>query len=206
MLEFVAKVALISATGALTPGPLSAVAAASGVEGKWKSGFLVSLGHMAVELPLIVLISLGVLSFLTSEIFIKTSSFLGGIMLILFSYLTLKSAFSDFETQKTRKSSPFFAGVLLTLFNPFFMVWWATIGMALIGEAIMLFGYTGVLLLFFSHIWLDFGWLSFLAEMTSFSRRAILVYRTVLILLAIFVAVFGVEFLYFAIYGKHLIF
>nr|MDO8134030.1 LysE family transporter [Candidatus Njordarchaeum guaymaensis] len=60
LLGFLAKVVVISLSGALAPGPLTASTATLGAKRGWKAGFSVSVGHMLVELPLVVAVSLGV--------------------------------------------------------------------------------------------------------------------------------------------------
>ncbi|MET1124854.1 MAG: LysE family transporter [Archaeoglobaceae archaeon] len=203
-LTFALKVATISASGAMSPGPLTAVAAASGVRRRWKGGFMVSVGHTIVELPLVLLLAAGVLSFVQSESFVKFMSFAGGAMLLFFAYLTAKSAFGDVEARDSQRS-PLLAGVALTLLNPFFIAWWATIGAALVAEAVMLAGYAGIAVLYISHVWLDFAWLTFVASVASFSAGMVKVYRTVLLALAILVAIFGADFIYYSLNMRHLI-
>lgn len=88
---FIIKVILISTSGALAPGPLTAATAASGLKHKWRGGFWISVGHVIVELPLVLLIAFGVAAVLTRDDVTAFLSFLGGLMLIFFSYLTAKS-------------------------------------------------------------------------------------------------------------------
>ncbi|MCS7122070.1 MAG: LysE family translocator [Archaeoglobaceae archaeon] len=202
MLQFAVKVTLISASGALTPGPLTAASAAVGARKGWIGGFFVSLGHLAVELPLVILIAFGILSFLNEDL-IKILSIVGGSTLLTFAYLTAKSAVRFERTEINR--SPLILGIVLTAFNPFFLIWWATIGAALVSEAILLSGFFGLSIFYISHVWLDFFWLSFVAGVSSFSSRILLVYRIFLIFLAAFITIFGLDFLLYGFYGKRLL-
>lgn len=199
MLQFTMKVALISASGALTPGPLTAAAAAIGARRGWLGGLLVSLGHMIVELPLVILIAFGLFSFL-NEGLVKFLSVLGGTTLLIFAYLTARSS-AKFEKKETDRS-PILIGVIFTALNPFFLVWWATVGAALVAESIVLYSNSGIVIFYTSHVWLDFLWLTFVAGISSFSSRILTIYRAFLMFLAILVALFGIDFLLYGLFGK----
>lgn len=64
--------------------------------------------------------------------------------------------------------SAFAAGILTSIFNPFFLLWWATIGMMLIMRFVD-FGTTGLIVFIIFHWLCDLVWLSFVS---------VLVYRT----------------------------
>ncbi|WP_290597736.1 MULTISPECIES: LysE family transporter [unclassified Archaeoglobus] len=207
MLSFILKVVLISTSGALAPGPLTAATAASGAKHRWKGGFWISVGHTAVELPLVILIAFGVATVLTRQDIAAILSFLGGAMLLFFSYLTAKSAFEVKSLGGNgRSTSPFLTGLGLTAFNPFFIAWWAGIGASLIREALSIWGFAGLAILYTSHVWLDFVWLILLAHVTSLSSFSLRIYKSLLLILALLVALFGVDFIYFSITASHLLF
>ncbi|MEM0329923.1 MAG: LysE family transporter [Archaeoglobaceae archaeon] len=205
MFDFILKVILISSSGALAPGPLSAATAAIGVREGWKGGFMVSSGHFFVELPLVIIIAFFI-SF-SGEILeiIKPLALIGGLFLLFFGILTLKSAFEIGEiSMKESRFSPFITGIALTALNPFFIAWWAGVGSALISEAILNFGSLGIAVLFASHIWIDFAFLSFLAYVTSFKGITLGAYRVLLIFLGVLVLFFGLDYISFAITELHL--
>ena len=55
--------------------------------------------------------------------------------------------------------------------NPFFLVWWFTVGLKLISDSIYLFGIiAGILFIFSFHIWMDYAWLGVTAYMISKGR------------------------------------
>ncbi len=205
MLEFLAKVVLISSTGALTPGPLTAATAAIGVKRGWKGGFLVSTGHMAFEFPLVVAIGLGVATLFTSEIFVRVVSFIGGVFMLLFAYLTFRDAIkAKTTTISNPTSSPVLVGIGLSALNPFFIAWWIGVGTPLILEALRYWGLVGIPLFYVAHVWLDFAWLSIVAHVTSLTGVKLKLYKLVLLIVAVFVLLFGVDFLYYAIFKSHL--
>ncbi|MBC7114296.1 MAG: hypothetical protein PWR13_762 [Archaeoglobi archaeon] len=203
---FVLKVALISSSGALAPGPLTAAAAASGVREGWRGGFWISVGHLVVELPLVLLIGFGVASVLTRAEVARTLAFIGGIFLLFFSYLTARDALKVKSIEASKLSaSPFFIGVALSALNPFFIAWWAGVGSSLVMEAVTMWGFAGIGILYASHIWLDFFWLTGLARVTSLSGFSMRIYRALLFFLALLVAVFAVDFLHYAVFCTHLL-
>ena len=89
------------------------------------------------------------------------------------------------------------AGIFLSALNPFFLIWWLTIGIILIRESIELWGLLGIVILFVFHIWMDYVWLYivafFASKTTSFlSNRN---YKILIISLTIALIYFGIEFL-----------
>ncbi len=203
-LAFLIKVAVISSSGALAPGPLTAATAAVGVKKGWKGGFMVSLGHMAVELPLVIIIGLGV-AILTREVS-TVLSFIGGAFLLFFSYLTAKDAIRVNSLSASGSSaSPLLVGISLSALNPFFIAWWAGIGSPLIMEAVGYWGLAGIGVLYAAHVWLDFAWLTSLARITSLSGFSLRFYKILLFALAILVAIFGVDFIFYAFTQSHLL-
>ena len=60
LLEFSVLVIVISASGVMAPGPLFAANIAHGLRGGVKSGIKMAIGHTIVELPLVILLGIGV--------------------------------------------------------------------------------------------------------------------------------------------------
>lgn len=198
-ISWILEVQTITASGALSPGPLTVATASSGVKAGWKSGFLAAVGHMVVEFPLVLLITFGALSILSREIK-SLLSFLGGIMLLFFAFLQFRSLRNvKLKPTSTTKSS-FFTGSLLTAFNPYFIIWWLTVGTKLIIDSVSLFSLQGVFFMYLLHVWMDFAWLTFVAYMFykgSKINESIL--KIVLLLLGCLMVYFGIKFMYDAV-------
>ncbi|MHC1629055.1 MAG: LysE family transporter [Candidatus Nezhaarchaeales archaeon] len=198
-LSFLTEVVVISASGALAPGPLTAVAATVGAKRGWKSGFLIALGHMIVELPLVMLIGIGVLTALKSALASSLLALAGGLFLLFFGSLTLKDALKfrwSIETSKSRfHENPILVGILLSILNPFFIVWWLGIGSPLIYKAIGLWGLQGIMIMYASHVWLDFAWLPLITYSASLGRFNVKILRILLFALALAVLYFGFSFI-----------
>jgi len=198
-LGFLAEVVVISASGALAPGPLTAVAATIGAKRGWKSGLLIALGHMIVELPLVVLIGIGLMTALRAPLASGILALAGGLFLTFFGLLTLRDSLKFRWTMKAEKwgfyEDPILVGVALSILNPFFIVWWIGIGSPLIYEAISLWGLQGIAIMYVSHVWLDFAWLPLVTYSASLGRLNAKILRALLLALAIAVLYFGASFI-----------
>jgi len=153
---FLASVVVISLSGVIVPGPLLAVTIAKGPEGP-HAGFWTGLGHGIVEMPLVALIALGFGTFFSSRPFTVAVGVLGGAMLV---YLGAGIVRARGELTAGAVSLPYRAvpsGALATLMNPYFFIWWATIGAALVVQAAA-WGLTGLLLFGLVHWSCDIGW------------------------------------------------
>jgi threonine/homoserine/homoserine lactone efflux protein len=87
-------------------------------------------------------------------------------------------------------------GVIFTSLNPFFVLWWFTVGSALISQALLLGALEGVVLMCASHIWMDYAWLGGTAAVAG--RGKLLLgrwFRALLIIFGIAMASFGITFI-----------
>jgi len=158
---FLLSVVVISLSGVLMPGPVTTITVAKGSE-KLSAGSLVALGHGVVEFPLIGLIYLGVGIFFEQPALKIGIGILGGAMLLWMAVDMLRN-FRRAELKKSeRELNPFLGGILLSGGNPYFLVWWATVGAKLVLKS-MEFGTLGVVLLAIVHWSCDLGWLQFLS-------------------------------------------
>ena len=85
-------------------------------------------------------------------------------------------------------------GILFTAMNPFFIFWWLTVGLKLISDSIYLFGIIeGIIILFLSHIWMDYAWMATTAYLISKGRTIIRkrLYRFLLFSISFLLAFYG---------------
>lgn len=170
---FAVAVILISASGVMSPGPLFAANLIHGVRGGLSAGIKIAYGHTVVELPLIILIGVGVISLETFPQFKIIIAILGALGLFAFAGIQIKSVITKKETIAKAKQSPFLTGIFLSALNPFFLIWWFTIGFKLISDAIVLWSFAGIFILFIFHIWMDFAWLGMIAAVAKKGSRFI---------------------------------
>ena len=155
-LLFLLEVLVISLSGVMAPGPISAVAVGKGSESP-HAGALVAIGHGIVEIPLMVAVFYGV-GQLLSLVYVKVGiALVGGAFLVFMGVSMLRSARRGDTSMGQSGRSPLVAGILLSLGNPYLFVWWATVGAALIARSFD-FGIGGFAALALSHWTCDLVW------------------------------------------------
>jgi len=210
-LDYIVKVVVITSSGTLSPGPMTASTIAIGSNDGWKNGFKISIGHMIVEFPLVLLIALGITTLLTIRIVEKVISFTGGTILILLGILMFKDTFrkkvDDTNSSSNATQSPIMIGILLSLLNPYFLVWWILVGGSLIIEAVALAGLMGVGLMFIAHIWMDYAWLMLIAELSRRGKQILKTkgYKVLLAGISLALIFFGLDFISLSIFGSGLL-
>ena len=197
LLEFSVLVIVISASGVMAPGPLFAANIAHGLKDGAKSGIKIAIGHTIVELPLVILLGIGVFSLELFPEFRTVISILGAITLFVFAAIQIKTIFRNKETTTNLKQGPLVSGILLSALNPFFIIWWLTIGFKLISDAMLIWAFSGILVLFALHIWMDFVWLGVISYLASKSTKILSNknYKIIMIGLSIILVYFGITFL-----------
>jgi threonine/homoserine/homoserine lactone efflux protein len=196
--EFAILVIIVSVSGVMAPGPLFAANVSYGLKGGAKTGIKMAIGHTIVELPLVILLGIGVFSLEIFPEFRTIISILGAITLFVFATLQIKTALRKEKTKISNpKQGPLVAGILLSALNPFFIIWWLAIGFKLISDAMILWSFGGILIMFVLHIWMDFVWLgavSFFASKSSgiLSNRN---YKVLMLGISGMLVYFGITFL-----------
>ena len=198
LLGFAATVIIISSSGVMSPGPLFAANIFYGLKEGAKGGLKMSFGHTVVELPLIILLGIGIISLESVPQFRIIIAIVGALGLFGFAGLQLKSVFGhDTNHQIKTKYGPFLSGILFSALNPFFIIWWFTVGFKLISDSIVLWSLWGLLILFALHIWMDFAWLASTSYLSSKSSKFLSQrnYRFLFIAISGFMIYFGITFL-----------
>jgi len=153
----------LALSGALMPGPLLTVTIAESARRGFHTGPVLITGHAILELVLVLAIIKGLGIYLESPLIIGIIAVFGGTVLVWMGVHMIRTAGNLFlETEKTGASlqkmpHPFFVGILASISNPYWTIWWATIGLAYLMAA-MKFGIIGVMVFFFGHISADFAW------------------------------------------------
>ncbi len=196
--------ATISLSGVMMPGPVFAVTVARGRSSPW-AGSLVALGHGAIEFPLMALVAWGLASFFQERLVQIAIGLVGGAMLVWMGYGLLRSRpeqEGNPETLGVRQATPFLAGLTTTAANPYFFLWWATVGAMLLARGLT-FGLWGLLAVAVTHWTCDLAWDSLVSLLTFHSRRlwTPLVHRLVFGACGLLLIGFGIYFAVGAILG-----
>jgi threonine/homoserine/homoserine lactone efflux protein len=163
LLLFLSNVFVISLSGALAPGPVTAAAIGMGSSNRW-AGLFMALGHGIVEFPLMLLLLLGVGRLLKRPVMSILIGFAGGGFLVFLAVQMVEGlGGSGSGPAHATGSSPLAAGIFLSAGNPYFLVWWATVGLTLITTARNTFGLWAFGLMALVHWSCDLVWLTVLS-------------------------------------------
>jgi len=197
---FLLKTIGISLSGVMAPGAVTAAAVAQGSRRRW-AGVLMAIGHGIIEIPLIFLIMLGLGVLFQAEVFKIGVGLLGGAFLVWMGIGMLRTVGKvDAPHGLMGAAGPLMTGLILSISNPYFLLWWATVGLNLTLEARDL-GWIAFLLFASVHWLCDLAWLTILS-LGSFHGTNIFGprnQRIVLQVCGIALAAFGVHFIYRAI-------
>jgi threonine/homoserine/homoserine lactone efflux protein len=199
LLSFLAEAVLISLSGVMSPGPITAVAVWRGSESPY-AGALVALGHGLVEFPLIALVAWG-FGALVETPWVRTGiALVGGLVLLVLGLGMLRNRKGANTDKEPQRRMPLVAGLLLSIGNPFFLIWWVTVGAALIGRS-MQFGAWGPAVLGVAHWSVDLTWCTFLSALSYRGRRTFgpRFQEAALVLCGAFLVLFGGKYIFEAV-------
>jgi threonine/homoserine/homoserine lactone efflux protein len=212
-IEFSLQIILVSTSGVLSPGPLFFINILYGSKYGSFVGLKIASGHAIVEFPLIIALSYGLYSFSytlhLSDVIFKVIGLIGGIFLLFFAILQIISILKNKSTNsqvitnpKFNMKNPILAGFIFTIINPFFLVWWLTIGSKLISDSVINFGILeGISIIFLSHIWMDYFWLWFTSFMINRGKSIIKekVYRIFVFAISVILGIYGFYLLFISL-------
>lgn len=158
---FLVQAILISLSGVMAPGPLTVVVVGKGAHSP-RAGAMIAVGHGVVEFPLMALIVVGLAPVLRNETVSAAIGLAGGVVLLWMGYGLVRSLRRAQDRVHERAASPLMAGVLMSAGNPYFIVWWATVGATLVFRA-WEFGLWQLVVFAVVHWSLDLIWYFFLS-------------------------------------------
>ena len=161
MLPILLSIIVISFSGVMMPGPMFAVTLAKSYKSPW-AGTQIAMGHAVIEVPLILLIYFGFAQFFQNSVVQLVLSVLGGGMIIWLGISMFRTRTEVVKGGKDLPYSAFTAGIITSGLNPFFLLWWATIGSMLIMKFLD-FGIMGLTIFIVAHWLCDLIWLSFVS-------------------------------------------
>jgi len=170
---------VIGFSGAVMPGPLLVVGIAETPRSGWKTGPIISVGHAIAEIFVVVLLALGASLLATMPIVAQSIAIVGGLALIIMAVMMIRDTLGNrlnYSVDDTdRKSSSHLAGkgITATLSNPYWFIWWATVGLALLMQS-QQYGIWGPIAFYFGHILSDFFWYT-LVTIIIWKGRSILI-------------------------------
>lgn len=195
---FLATVFVVSLSGAMAPGPVTATTITLGARKKYAGTFM-AIGHGIIEVPLFLLVVFGLGNFLNTPPARIAIGLSGGLVLLWMGRGMFKDArkASLQACDNVKSKSPVLAGIILSASNPYFLIWWVTVGMRLATDPRAQHWF--VLTLFIIVHWLvDLIWFQTLS-FASYKGAEIMTekhFRTVLSICAFALIAFGIYFIF----------
>jgi len=206
ILDFIATVILVTASGALAPGPLFFANLSIGTRRGAKSGAIFSIAHTLVEFSLVMLLTVLLLILqlliVASELVKIVIGIAGGVVLIAFGILQIYSSLRPRSKSvqgagETNSQRLLLIGLAFTGLNPFFIIWWLTAGAQLIIISWEFASLAGVFLMYICHVWMDYVWLTVTAHLAKMGTDVVELkwYKLIMILFSGVLIYFGITFL-----------
>jgi threonine/homoserine/homoserine lactone efflux protein len=173
LLETITLGFMVGLSGVTFPGPVLVYIVQQSLANGWKSGFLAIIAHALVGVGMLVLIiTTGITTLVGSPAFTVYIGLVGGVSLIVLgvvmSWHSLHHGQPDLSGDRPQHDRhPFLGGIVVSVSNPQFFLWWAVIGLPGVMVAIDLsgtFGLYGWTIGILASIFIWYGGLSFLAS------------------------------------------
>ena len=199
---------MVAFTGALMPGPMLTLVISSVAQKGFKTAVFIVIGHSALELLIVSSFYFGVLKYLDNALAVKIISVVGGTFLIYMAVsIVISVARKKIKlnldngkiTQNLGAKGTLIItgkGILISLANPYWYVWWMTIGAAFMVKSVQ-HSFTGVASFYTGHILADFIWYLFVGFLISTGRRFFnqKIYIGILIACSLFLLYLGIRFI-----------
>ncbi|MBL7214759.1 MAG: LysE family transporter [Phycisphaerae bacterium] len=196
---FLVQAIIISLSGVMAPGAMTAATIAQGTRNRW-AGVLISIGHGMVEIPLIFALMLG-LHFIFDANAVKIAiGIAGGGFLLWMGYGMLRQIQTAQAAQTNNVKSGFITtGIILSATNPYFLLWWATVGLNLALGAKSL-GLWALVVFAIVHWLCDLVWLSILSLSAFYTNKGAATFsrhfeKGILIFCGVALLTFGLKFM-----------
>ena len=191
---------LIALSGALMPGPLLTITISESTRRGAIVGPLVIFGHGILELSLITALLLGMAPLLQRNDVFVFISLVGGSILLWMAFSMFKSLpglHLDVAPGKEKSKNLVITGILFSLANPYWIIWWASIGLGYILHSVK-YGIIGVAAFFLGHILADLAWYALISFGVARGRRFFsdVFYRRLIGCCASFLVIFSCYFFY----------
>ena len=196
----------VGLSGSITPGPLLAFNVREVARIGFWAGPLSIVGHSLLELIIVIALAIGAAHFLESPIAGFLIGIAGGLFLLwmgwgMTRHPNRQAPPARAECRQASRSGGRYGmtalgGALVTLSNPYWSLWWATIGLGYMVWSTEM-GRPGVVSFYVGHILADFVWYTAVALALVTGRRLMspMAYRALMVVCGLFILGMGVWFI-----------
>lgn len=193
---------LVALSGALVPGPLLMVTVSESPRRGSATGPLLIIGHGILEGLLVLAVLMGLAPLLNRSGIFETIAILGAGVLVFMAITMVKDLPTlslEGRNARTPRRSLILTGALVSLANPYWSLWWITVGVGYILWS-MHYGAWGWIAFFSGHVLADFLWYSGISLAISHGRKllSLKLYRGLVGGCAVFLVGFACYFVYMA--------
>ena len=202
---------LVGLSGAVSPGPLLAFNIRETLRRGFLAGPYVAAGHAILELLVVVLLALGVSQLFDSDVAAGIIGVLGGLFLLWMGSRMVRNpgqgapsaSHSPALAHRGGVTGPMLGGALVSLSNPYWTIWWLTVGATFMTQSMEL-GLLGIGAFYVGHILSDISWYSLVSFAIASGRRLVTdrVYRGIMLGCGVFLVAMGG---YFIVTGVELL-
>lgn len=190
---------VVGLSGAMMPGPLLAVTVEESTRRGAVAGPLLILGHAVLEAAFVIALVAGLGAYLQNARVVGGIAVLGGGMLLWMGscmVVASRHVTLDVQDKGRKRMHPLLAGIVVSLSNPYWAIWWITIGSGYVVMG-MRFGMKGLVAFFVGHILSDLAWYTLVSVGVAKGRQFLSVrcYRSLVAGCGVVVLLFGVWFL-----------
>ena len=190
---------VIALSGAMMPGPVLAMVVSETPRRGPFTGATMMVGHFFLEAVLVAGLALGLASILHNELVLGAIALAGGAMLLWMGQGLLRSSRAltlSVVPGAARGTNLVVAGITTSLSNPYWLLWWVTIGVGYVALGLE-HGWPGILAFFGGHIAADFAWYTFVSAGLTVGRRFLSdrLYRGLVAVCGLALLYFGAAFL-----------
>lgn len=191
-------------SGALMPGPVLAITITAVLQVGFIAAVLIMLGHSILELVMVIALALGLKNVLKNRFVTGTIGVVGGFVLLWFAYGMITTAYSGISAPQAAATGENFThlelvgrGALTSLSNPYWLIWWATIGATYMMVSLEK-SMVGISAFYIGHISSDFVWYCAVAGALILGKQIMTdrVYMGLIMVCGLFLVYLGIYFLY----------
>jgi threonine/homoserine/homoserine lactone efflux protein len=168
---------VLALSGALMPGPVLTATISEVMKRGFRAGPLIVLGHGVLEVSLLIAVVAGLGPWITRDVTMRALGLGGGALLVFMGLRMVATARKAAEDAlrptpdpRTAIRGPMVTGILTSLSNPYWSLWWATIGLNYVAVALKR-GVAGLAVFYSGHILADLAWYSVVSLAAASGRR-----------------------------------